>query len=44
MDSEHRRKIVELFVKDITIGKEEVSINLYYLTTSEEMTIRQRTL
>ena len=44
MPVEARRKIVELLVKGITVGKGEIDINLYYLPSCEEMTIKQRTL
>ena len=39
-----RRRILELLVKDITVGKGEISLNLYYTPSYEEMTIKQRTL
>ena len=44
MNAEDRRRIVESLVKSITVGKGEISINLYKLPTCEEMTIKQRTL
>jgi len=44
MTHEERRKTLELFVKDITVGKGEISLNLYYVPTCEEMTNKQRTL
>lgn len=45
MSLEERFKIVELLVKEITIGKSgEISLNLYYLPGFEEMTNRQRML
>jgi hypothetical protein len=44
MNTEERRKIVELLVKDITVGRGEISLNLWYAPAFEEMTIKQRTL
>ena len=44
MNSEARRRIVESLVNSITVGKGEISLNLCYLPTCEEMTIKQRTL
>lgn len=41
---EERRRIVELLVKDITIGDGEISFNLCYRPSFEEMTIKQRML
>jgi site-specific DNA recombinase len=39
---EDRRRIVELLVKDIVIGNGEITLNLCYLPSFEEMTNRQR--
>jgi site-specific DNA recombinase len=39
---EERRRIVELLVKDIVIGNGEISFNLCYLPSFEEMTNKQR--
>jgi site-specific DNA recombinase len=44
MTAEDRRKIVELLVKDIRIGKGEISLNLYYAPGFEEMSNKQRML
>ena len=44
MAPDARRTIVEQLVKDITVERDSVAINLYYLPSSEEMTIGQRTL
>jgi site-specific DNA recombinase len=44
MTVEARRNIVESLVKDITIGRGEISLNLYYTPGFEEMAIKQRTL
>ena len=45
MSVEERFKIVELLVREITIGKTgEIALNLYYLPGFEEMTNRQRML
>jgi site-specific DNA recombinase len=44
MNAKDRRRIVESLVKNIKVGKGEIAINLYYLPTCEEMTIKQRTL
>ena len=44
MSQDERLKIVEMLVKDITIGKKEIALNLYYLPGFEEMTNRQRML
>ena len=37
-----RRRIVELLVESIVIGNGEITLNLCYLPTFEEMTNRQR--
>ena len=44
MSGEERRRIVELLVKDITIGEGEITLNLCYLPSFEEMTNGQRIL
>jgi hypothetical protein len=44
MNLEDRRRIVELLVKDIKIGRGEISLNLYYLPGFEDMANKQRTL
>lgn len=44
MNSDEKRRIVESFVKEIIIGKEEITLNLCYLPSYEEMTNRQRML
>jgi site-specific DNA recombinase len=44
MDIENRRKIVEMLVETITVGKGEIDLKLCYLPTYEELTIKQRTL
>lgn len=44
MTLEERRRIVEILVKSISIGKGEIDINLYYLPGFEEMANGQRTL
>jgi site-specific DNA recombinase len=44
MNIDERLKMVELLVKDITIGKGEIALNLYYLPGFEELTNRQRML
>lgn len=42
MNTEERRRIVELIVKSIVIGHGEITLNLRYLPSFEEMTNRQR--
>jgi len=42
MNHEERRKIVELLVKNIVIGQGEITLNLCYLPSFEEMANRQR--
>lgn len=44
MTFDERRRIVELLVKDITIGNGEISLNLCYRPSFEEMTIKQRSV
>jgi site-specific DNA recombinase len=44
MNLEDRRRIVELLLKDIKIGRGEISLNLYYLPGFEDMANKQRTL
>jgi site-specific DNA recombinase len=44
MNSEERRRIVELIVKSIVIGHGEITLNLCYLPSFEEMPNRQRML
>jgi site-specific DNA recombinase len=44
MNTDERRKIVELLVKDIQIGEGEITFNLSYRPSYEEVTIRQRML
>jgi len=44
MTMNERRRIVELLVKDITIGREEIALNLCYRPSFEEMAIKQHTL
>ena len=39
-----RRNIVEMLVKDITVGKGEIALNLYYAPSYEELTNKQRML
>lgn len=42
MSIEERRNIVEIYVKNIIIGKGEISLSLYYLPSSKEITNGQR--
>ena len=44
MTLEERRTLVELLVKDIIIGKTEITLNICYRPSFEEMTIKQRSL
>ena len=44
MDFEGRRRIIELLVKDIVIGQGEITLNLCYKPSFENMTNRQRIL
>ena len=44
MNQDERRKIVEILVKGIVIGNGEITLNLCYLPTFEEMTNGQRIL
>jgi len=44
MTHDERRRMIELLVKNIVIGKGEITLNLCYLPSFEEMTNRQRTL
>ena len=44
MNADERRRIVELLVKTIVVGKDEVEFNLCYLPRFEELTERQRTV
>lgn len=44
MNQDERRKIVETLVKDIVIGRGEITLNLCYLPSFEEMTNGQRIL
>jgi hypothetical protein len=42
MNSDERRRIVEILVRRITVAKDEIEINLCYLPSFREMTNRQR--
>jgi len=42
MNSDERRRIVEILVQRITVAKDEIEINLCYLPSFREMTNRQR--
>jgi site-specific DNA recombinase len=44
MAVDDRRRLVELLVKDITVGNGEISLNLCYVPSFEEMAIKQHTL
>ncbi len=44
MAGNERRRIVELLVRSIVVGKDEVTFNLCYLPRFEELTERQRTV
>jgi len=44
MNHDERRKIVEILVKSVTIGNGEITLNLCYLPTFEQMTTEQRIL
>jgi site-specific DNA recombinase len=44
MGAEERRRIVELLVKDITVSKDEISLNLCYQPSFVDTTNRQRNL
>ncbi len=44
MQSNERRRIVELLVRTIVIGKDEVTFNICYIPRFEELTERQRTV
>ncbi len=44
MNHDERRRIIELLVKNVTIGHGEITLNLCYLPSFEEMTNRQRIL
>jgi site-specific DNA recombinase len=44
MEHTDRRRIVELLVENIVIGQGEITLNLCYLPSFEEMSIRQRTV
>jgi site-specific DNA recombinase len=44
MNHDERRKIIEILVKSITIGNGEITLNLCYLPTFEQMTNGQRIL
>ena len=43
MNVDERRRIVELLVKNIVIDKDEITLNLCYLTSFEETTNKQHT-
>jgi site-specific DNA recombinase len=44
MAVDDRRRMVELLVKDIVVGNGEISLNLCYVPSFEEMAIKQHTL
>lgn len=44
MTQEERRRMTELLVKDIVVGKGEITLNICYIPSYEEMTIGQRTV
>lgn len=44
MTAEGKRGMVELLVKTITVGKEDIHLSLYYIPSFEELTNRQRIL
>jgi len=43
MQGNERRRIVELLVRSIVIGKDEITFNICYIPRFEELTERQRT-
>ena len=42
MSTDERRKVIELLVKNVVIGKDEISISLCYLPSFKNMTTEQR--
>jgi hypothetical protein len=44
MQSNERRQIVELLVRSIVVGKDEVTFNICYIPRFEELAERQRTV